>query len=85
MWVGPSRNRTDHYMLWFGRPGSTLGADLLDPDGSRGPDLVGRHHRELLVCGPSASLTLELERGAAYELQSEERHPEIPVQPFPDG
>lgn len=26
--------------------------------------LVGRHHRELLVCGPSASLTLELEDAA---------------------
>ena len=26
--------------------------------------LVGRHHRELIVCGPSASLTLELEDAA---------------------
>jgi hypothetical protein len=32
-----------------------------------------------------APLNLELSRGAAYELQMEERHPEIPVQPFPDG
>ncbi len=33
----------------------------------------------------AAPITLDLEGGAAYELQMEERYPPIPVQPFPDG
>lgn len=33
----------------------------------------------------TAPLTLEVGGGAAYELQMQERYPEIPVQPFPDG
>ncbi len=32
-----------------------------------------------------APLALELEGGASYELQSEQNHPDIPMQPFPDG
>jgi hypothetical protein len=32
-----------------------------------------------------APLTLELDEAATYELQSEERHPDIPLQPFADG
>jgi hypothetical protein len=34
---------------------------------------------------PGGPVTLGLQSGASYELQSDERHPEIPVQPFPDG
>lgn len=38
------------------------------------------------VAPPQAgTLTLELNGGAAYELQMEERYPAIPVQPFSDG
>jgi hypothetical protein len=72
--------------VWASRR-SFVGWEYAQPDGAKRQTInCSIADLRLEVAGDQASpLTLELQGGAAYELQGEESHPDIPVQPFGDG
>jgi hypothetical protein len=68
-------------------PASFVGWEYAQPDGARRQTIhCSIADLRLEVSGAREEpLTLELRGAAAYELQSDEHHPGIPLQPFPDG
>jgi hypothetical protein len=72
--------------VWASRT-NFVGWEYAQPDGLKRQTIHCSIADLQLVVSRSghAPLTLELRGGGSYELQSEEGHPDIPVQPFPDG